>query len=71
MHRGIISPFEKDVREKNLVSMEHRIAMIRSALSSSDWIQLSSGHCEKFDLPTISSSLQHHQVSGFQSLSTT
>ncbi len=60
--KGLISPYEKNKDDQNFVSVEHRIAMIKYALNSSNWIQLSSWHCEKFDLPTIATMLQHHQV---------
>lgn len=50
------------MEQENIVSIEHRITMIKYALNSSNWIQLSTWHCETFDLPTILSMLQHHQV---------
>lgn len=62
VYKGLISPFEKNSNDSPIVSIEHRTAMIKYALNSSSWIQLSSWHCEKFDLATVSTMLQHHQV---------
>lgn len=62
VYKGLISPFEKNGNDSHIVSIEHRISMIKYALNSSSWIQLSSWHCEKFDLATVSTMLQHHQV---------
>lgn len=62
VYKGLVSPFEKNNNDSHIVSIEHRTAMIKYALNSSSWIQLSSWHCEKFDLATVSTMLQHHQV---------
>lgn len=62
VYRGLVSPYEQASAEQNLASIDHRIAMIKYALTSSTWVQLSSWHCEKFDIPTISNVLQQHQV---------
>lgn len=62
VYRGMLSLYQNVGTQENLASVEHRIKMIKYALSSSTWVQLSSWHCEKFDIPTISNLLQQHQT---------
>lgn len=62
VYKGVVVPFEEDIDGQTLVSLDHRVAMIKYALTSSDWIQLSTKQCRKLNLNFIIDILQHHQV---------
>ncbi|XP_065221048.1 nicotinamide/nicotinic acid mononucleotide adenylyltransferase 1-like [Planococcus citri] len=63
IYKGVVVPFDEDIDGQNLVSMDHRLAMIKYALNSSDWIQLSTKQCRKLNTSFLIDILQHHQTS--------
>lgn len=60
---GIVSPVHDAYGKKELVSATHRIAMLKLALQSSDWIKVSDYETRQESWVRTRVSLEHHQVS--------
>ncbi|XP_015838667.1 nicotinamide/nicotinic acid mononucleotide adenylyltransferase 3 isoform X1 [Tribolium castaneum] len=58
---GLISPVHDGYGKKELEAATHRIAMIRLALQSSDWIKLSDWECKQESWSRTKQVLQYHQ----------
>lgn len=59
---GLISPVHDGYVKKDLEAATHRIAMIKLALQSSDWIKLSDWECKQETWSRTRQVLQYHQV---------
>lgn len=60
---GIISPVHDSYRKPELALGQHRCAMVKISLQTSDWIRLSDWECnEQSDWTRTRVSLQYHQV---------
>lgn len=59
---GIVSPVHDAYGKKELVSATHRLAMLRLALQSSDWIKVSDYETKQESWVRTRTSLEHHQV---------
>ena len=58
---GIISPTHDDYPKKELVSAEHRCAMLKLATQNSDWIRVSTWETRQNGWTKTRLTLQHHQ----------
>lgn len=59
---GLISPVHDSYGKKELVSSTHRLAMVKLALQSSDWIKVSDWECQQETWSRTRAILQHLQV---------
>lgn len=60
---GIVSPVHDGYGKKDLLSATHRIAMLKLALQSSDWIKLSDWEAKQETWTRTRITLEYHQVS--------
>nr|XP_005006767.1 nicotinamide/nicotinic acid mononucleotide adenylyltransferase 3 isoform X2 [Cavia porcellus]XP_013015471.1 nicotinamide/nicotinic acid mononucleotide adenylyltransferase 3 isoform X2 [Cavia porcellus] len=58
---GIISPVNDNYGKKDLVPSHHRVAMVRLALQTSDWIRVDSWESEQVQWMETVKVLRHHQ----------
>jgi nicotinamide mononucleotide adenylyltransferase len=58
---GIISPVHDAYGKKGLVPQTHRLAMLKHALDSSEWIRLSDWECRQNEWTRTRNTLQFHQ----------
>ncbi|KAM5231191.1 nicotinamide/nicotinic acid mononucleotide adenylyltransferase 3 isoform 5-T14 [Hipposideros larvatus] len=57
---GIISPVNDNYRKKDLVAAQHRVAMVRLALQTSDWIRVDPWESEQAQWMETVKVLRHH-----------
>ncbi|XP_045435195.1 nicotinamide/nicotinic acid mononucleotide adenylyltransferase 3 isoform X1 [Pipistrellus kuhlii] len=57
---GIISPVNDNYRKKELVAAHHRVAMVRLALQTSDWIRVDPWESEQAQWTETVKVLRHH-----------
>lgn len=60
---GIVSPVHDGYGKKDLLSATHRIAMLKLALQSSDWLKLSDWEAKQETWTRTRLTLEYHQVS--------
>lgn len=58
--RGIISPVSDNYRKKDLAAAHHRVAMVRLALQTSDWIRVDPWESEQAQWMETVKVLRHH-----------
>lgn len=58
---GILSPVHDAYKKKGLISQTHRLAMLKLALLTSDWIRTSDWECQQDDWTRTRNTLQYHQ----------
>lgn len=59
---GLISPVHDAYGKTELVSSTHRLAMVKLAIQSSDWIRVSDWECKQETWSRTRKTLQYHQV---------
>ncbi|XP_059519777.1 nicotinamide/nicotinic acid mononucleotide adenylyltransferase 3 isoform X5 [Myotis daubentonii] len=57
---GIISPVSDNYRKKDLAAAHHRVAMVRLALQTSDWIRVDPWESEQAQWTETVKVLRHH-----------
>lgn len=60
---GIVSPVHDGYGKAELLTATHRIAMLKLALQSSDWIKLSHWESQQETWTRTRHTLEYHQVS--------
>nr|XP_025965523.1 nicotinamide/nicotinic acid mononucleotide adenylyltransferase 3 isoform X1 [Dromaius novaehollandiae] len=65
---GIMSPVNDNYGKKGLVSAKHRIAMVKLALETSDWIRVDSWESEQETWTETVKVLRHHYNESLRSL---
>lgn len=59
---GFISPVHDSYPKDTLISIKHRVLMLKLTLESSDWLHLSTWESEQKSWTETFEVLQHHQV---------
>lgn len=59
---GVISPVHDSYGKKGLITSKHRLAMVKLALQSSNWIRLTDWECSQQNWTRTRETLQYHQV---------
>lgn len=59
---GFVSPVHDSYPKDTLISIKHRVTMLKLALESSDWIKLSTWESEQSGWTETFNVLQYHQV---------
>ncbi|XP_077612818.1 nicotinamide/nicotinic acid mononucleotide adenylyltransferase 3 isoform X2 [Crocuta crocuta] len=65
---GIISPVNDNYRKKDLAAAHHRVAMVRLALQTSDWIRVDPWESEQVQWMETVKVLRHHHRELLRSL---
>jgi len=58
---GVVSPVHDEYKKQELVSSNHRVAMVKLALQSSNWVRLSEWETQQKGWTRTRMVLQHHQ----------
>ncbi|KAM8759144.1 nicotinamide/nicotinic acid mononucleotide adenylyltransferase 3 isoform 1-T2 [Rhynchonycteris naso] len=66
--RGVISPVNDNYRKKDLAAAHHRVAMVRLALQTSDWIRVDPWESEQAQWMETVKVLRHHHSELLRSL---